>query len=80
MSRLDTLERFVAKVDSMMDKIYDVIARVDLAMENMGGDLQSFLASMAGFLRGWGLFLPTQDTMVDVEVGDAVATTQRYAE
>ncbi|KAI1158962.1 hypothetical protein F5B18DRAFT_47194 [Nemania serpens] len=56
MSRLDTLEHFVAKVDIAMGKINDFMARVDLAMETMKGDLQSFSAGMVGLLRGWGFF------------------------
>ncbi|KAI0977478.1 hypothetical protein F4678DRAFT_455623 [Xylaria arbuscula] len=77
MSRLDTLEHFVAKVDIAMGKIDDFMARVDLTMENMRGDLQSFSANMVGLLRGWGLLPRTPGTTVDVETGDAVATMQR---
>ncbi|KAI0525809.1 hypothetical protein F5B22DRAFT_587841 [Xylaria bambusicola] len=81
MSRLDTLEHFVTKVDIAMGKINDFMARVDLAMETMKGDLQSFSAGMVGLLRGWGLLPRTPGTtMVDVETGNAVATTQRHTE
>jgi hypothetical protein len=55
MSRLDTLEHFVAKVDIAMGKVNDFMARVDLAMETMRGDLQSFSVGMVGLLRDTAL-------------------------
>ncbi|KAI0398856.1 hypothetical protein F4802DRAFT_611321 [Xylaria palmicola] len=69
-SRLDTLEHFVTKVNIAIGKINDFIARINLAIENIRGYLQRFSASIVGLFRGWGFLPYIPSTTVNVETGD----------
>ncbi|CAJ2503084.1 Uu.00g104780.m01.CDS01 [Anthostomella pinea] len=74
LSRLETQDRLMTKIDSVMDKIDRFMSRVDSAMENIRTGLDKFTADMIGFLKGCVVFAGNQDVNADEEMGSLLST------
>lgn len=69
LSRLDTIERILNKVDDAVGKIHHAVETVHNAMDKVKNDLHEFSQDMISLFRGCGFFDGSSDTVVDEELG-----------
>lgn len=68
LSRLDTIERILNKVDDAVGKIHHAVETVHNAMDKFKNDLHEFSKDVISLVRGWSFFDGSSDTVVDEEL------------